>query len=119
MAFHTTHNEHYILLEPEDEYIETEDLDDIINQILGDFSEVKHVIFYLGTLNYFLEEDFDQLVFLNEELVVKGGFLLIVSNSESIIEQMKNKIATCDSIDEGIDLVESEWLDGELFSEGN
>ena len=40
MAYHTTHNEHYILIEPENEYLEVEDLDDIINQILGDFSEV-------------------------------------------------------------------------------
>jgi len=116
MAFHTTHNEHYILLEPEEEYLETEDLDDIINQVLGDFAEVKHVIFFIGTLDYFLEEDLDQLVFMNDELIVKGGHLLIVSNSDSINSQMKDKIATCDSIDEAIDIIESEWLDGELFS---
>jgi hypothetical protein len=117
MAFHTTHNEHYILLEPEFEYLETEDLDDIINQILGDFSEVNHVIFFLGSLDYFLEEDMEQLLFLNDELVIKGGYLLLVSTSENIQKQMKDKIEISASIDEAIDIIESEWLDTELFSE--
>ncbi len=91
MAYHTTHNEHYILIEPEHEYLEVEDLDDIINQILGDFSEVGYVIFFIGTLDYFNQEDMEQLVFLNEELTAKGGYLLTVSTSESIAEQLKDK----------------------------
>jgi len=117
MAYHITHNEHYILLEPENEYLETEDLDDIINQMLGDFSEVGYVIFFIGTLDYFNEEDMEQLVFLNDELVVKGGYLLVVSTSDNIKEQMADKIELAASIDEAIDIIESEWLDKELFSE--
>lgn len=117
MAYHTTHNEHYILLEPEHEYLEIEDLDDIINQILGDFSEVGYVIFYIGTLDYFNQDDMEQLLFLNEELVAKGGYLLIVTSSENIAEQVKDKINISASIDEAIDTIESEWLDTELFSE--
>jgi len=116
MSFHTTHNEHYILLEPEFEYLETEDLDEIINQILGDFSEVVHVIFFLGSLDNLVEEDMEQLMFLNDELVIKGGYLLIVSTSENILKQMTDKIEVSASIDEAIDIVESEWLDSELFS---
>ena len=117
MAYHTTHNEHYILLEPEHEYLEIEDIDDIINQILGDFSEVGYVIFYIGTLDYFNQDDMEQLLFLNEELVAKGGYLLIVTSSENITEQVKDKINISASIDEAIDTIESEWLDTELFSE--
>jgi len=117
MAYHITHNEHYILLEPENEYLETEDLDDIINQMLGDFSEVGYLIFFIGTLDYFNPEDMEQLIFLNDELVIKGGYLLIASNSESIAEQMKDKIEVSGNIDEAIDIIESEWLDKELFSE--
>ncbi len=117
MAYHTTHNEHYILLEPEHEYLEIEDLDDIISQILGDFSEVGYVIFYLGTLDYFNQDDMEQMIFLNEELDAKGGYLLIVSGSENIAEQMKDKINISASIDEAIDTIESEWLDSDLFSE--
>ena len=117
MAYHTTHNTHYILLEPEHDYIEIEDLDDIINQILGDFPEVCYVIFFIGTLDYFREDDMEQLLFLNDELVVKGGYLIIVSDSQNIGEQLKGKINTQASIDEAIDIIESEWLDKELFSE--
>ena len=117
MAYHTTHNEHYILLEPEHEYLEIEDLDDIINQILGDFSEVSYVIFFIGSLEYFNQDDMEQLVFLNEELVAKNGYLMMVSTSENIAEQLKDKINIAASIDEAIDTIESEWLDRELFSE--
>jgi hypothetical protein len=117
MAYHTTHNEHYILLEPEHEYLEIEDLDDIIGQILGDFSEVSYVIFFIGTLEYFSQDDLEQLLFLNEELVVKGGYLILVSTSENVAEQLKDKINIASSIDEAIDTIESEWLDKELFSE--
>ena len=117
MAYHTTHNEHYILIEPENEYLEVEDLDDIINQIVGDYSEVGYVIFFIGTLDYFNQDDMEQMVFLNEELTAKGGYLLTVSTSESIAEQFKGKINIAASIDEAIDAIESEWLDSELFSE--
>lgn len=117
MAYHTTHNEHYILIEPEHDYLEVEDLDDIINQILGDFSEVCYVIFFIGSLDYFNEEDMEQLVFLNEELMAKSGYLLIVSTSENIEGQLEDKINIAPSIDDAIDTIESEWLDSELFSE--
>ncbi|MFM9946200.1 MAG: hypothetical protein ACKVQB_13300, partial [Bacteroidia bacterium] len=109
--------EHYILLEPENEYLEIEDLDDIINQILGDFSEVSYVIFFIGSLEYFNQDDMEQLTFLNDELVAKRGYLMMVSTSENIIEQLKDKINIAASIDEAIDTIESEWLDRELFSE--
>ncbi len=117
MAYHTTHNEHYILLEPEQDYLEIEDLDDIINQILGDFAEVCYVIFYIGSLDFLLEDDIEQLLFLNDELVIKGGYLLLVTGSEKIIVPLKDKINIAANIDEAIDIIESEWLDKELFSE--
>lgn len=117
MAYHLTHNAHYILLEPEYEYLETEDLDDIINQILGDFSEVGHLIFFLGTLDHIQDDDMEQLLFLNDELVIKGGYLLIVSESDNIVELIKGRLANSANIDEAIDTIESEWLDTQLFSE--
>jgi len=115
MAYHTTHNEHYILLEPEFEYLEIEDLDDIINTILGDFSEVNFVIMFIGTLDNFDQDDLEQLYFLNDELIEKGGYLLIVSTSENLDELLKDKINIAPSIDEAIDIIESEWLDKELL----
>ncbi len=116
MSYHTTHNEHYILIEPEHDYLEIEDLDDIINQILGDFAEVIHVILHLGSLNYLGEEDLEQLLFLNDELKVKSGYLLIATQTDSIVELLNQKIQMADSIDDAIDLIESEWTDKELFS---
>ena len=115
MAFHTTHNEHYVLIEPEYDYIEIEDLDDIINQILGDFTEVCFVILFMGTLDYLSEEDLDQLFFLNDELIVKGGYLLVVTHSEKIAAVLKNKINISPTIDEAFDTIESQWLDKALF----
>ena len=117
MAFHTTHHAHYMLLEPEFEYLETMDIDEIVNQILGDFSEVSHVILFMGTLDYMVDDDLEQLLFLNDELVVKGGYLLVVSASENMQERLEGKIAFAPTIEEAIDTIESEWLDTELFSE--
>jgi hypothetical protein len=119
MSYHITHSEHYILIEPEFDYFEVEDLDEIIDHILGDFSEVRHVIFYLGNLDYFNADDIEQLEFMNGELNVKSGYLLLVSTSDSIMEQLKDKILISPSIEDAIELVNSECLDQELFSEDN
>ena len=118
MSYHITHSDNYILLEPEFDYFEVEDLDEVINQILGDFSEVTHVIFFIGSLDYFQQDDMEQIEFLNEELKAKKGYLLLVSNSDSIINQMEEKILISPSIDEAIEIINSEWLDKELFSDG-
>lgn len=117
MSFHTTHNEHYILLEPEFEYLETEDLDDIINLILGDNPDIAHVILFAGTLSFLADDDLDQLKFLNEELMAKSGYLLLVTTSETLQELVGDPIKTLPGIDEAIDLIESDWLERDLFSE--
>ncbi len=119
MSYHTTHNEHYILIEPEHDYFEVEDLDDLINQILGDFSEVAHVILFTGSLDYFNDEDREQLEFLNDELKVKGGYLLLATESENIIKEFEGKISISPTIEDSVETIVSEWLDKELFSDEN
>ncbi len=116
MSYHTTHSHHYILIEPEHDYLEPEDLDDIINLILGDFDSVSHVILHLGSLTYLEEDDLEQLLFLNAELKVKSGYLLLVSLNESIKELINQKVLMIDSIDDAMDTIDSEWTNNELFS---
>ncbi len=117
MSYHTTHNEHYILIEPEHDYLEVEDLDEIINQILGDFSEVAYVIFFLGSLNYLNEDDIEQFEFLDQELKVKNGYLLLVTQTEQMLNAFNDKISIAPTLDEAIETIESEWLDKALFSD--
>ena len=118
MAYHITHSEHYILYEPEAEYLQTEDIDDLINEVLTNFPEVTHVIIFMGHLEYLLDEDLDQLKFLNEELKAKGGYLLLASGSDNLKEQFDNKVRFAPDIEDAVEVIESEWLDRELFTEG-
>ena len=118
MAYHITHSEHYILYEPEAEYLQTEDIDELINEVLSDFAEVTHVIIFMGHLEYLLEEDLDQLKFLNEELKAKGGYLLLASGSENLKKQFDDLVQFTTDIDDAVEIIESEWLDRELFTEG-
>ena len=100
----------------EEDFYEGKNVDDIINLILGDFDGVSHVILHLGSLTYLEEDDLEQLLFLNAELKVKSGYLLIATQTDSIVELLNQKIQMADSIDDAIDLIESEWTDKELFS---
>lgn len=114
MAYHLTHSDHYILYEPEAEFLQPEDLDDLINEVLTEFSETVHLILYTGSLDFLLDEDLDQLRFLNEELTAKGGFLLVVSRSEQLTGQLGEHFQMAGEIEEAIDLIEDIWLDREL-----
>lgn len=117
MAFHIFHQEHYILLEPESGISDHEEIEEVVQEILGNSLEVNYVILDMGTMDYIDPDDLEQWMFLNDELVIKGGHLQLVCQAEHLKNQVKDKILTSDSVDEAIDLIESEKLDSELFSE--
>jgi hypothetical protein len=115
MAYHLTHHALYILVEPEAEYFEQEELEPLISDILTEFSEINTVIIYTGTLDYLLEDSLDNLAFLHQELMFKNGGLHLVTLSENLIKQTEGKYRIHDTIDDAIDTVEAEANEADLF----
>lgn len=115
MAYHLTHHALYILVEPEAEYFEQEELEPLISDILTDFSEINTVIIYTGTLDYLLEDSLDNLAFLHQELMFKNGGLHLVTLSENLIKQTEGKYRIHDTIDDAMDTVEAEANEADLF----